>query len=75
MNRAADLGTAVQKYVNNMTVSIQSVYSSLIQNVDATEWLEISNNGSGLSAINTPSDLSTTIINNVTIIFYMKSIK
>lgn len=69
------MGTAVQQYVNNMTESISAVYKNLITNVDGDAWLQISNNGSGLAAMDTPDDLSTTIINNVTSIFYMKSIK
>lgn len=73
--RSADLGNAIQSFVNNLTVSIEEAHKYIIDDVNGNTFLNFSNAGAGLQNFTTTEDMSTDIINNVTAVFYMKAIE
>jgi hypothetical protein len=74
--RSADLGTAIQTYVNNMTITVEGIHTGLIDHVYGPTYLNISSGGATLGDFKTGSaDYSTKIIEQVSALFYMKAIE
>jgi len=74
--RSADLGTAIQSYVTNMTATVEGLHKGVIDNVYGPTYLNMSVGGAMLGNFKTDEPgYSSKIIEQVSALFYMKAIE